>query len=133
MTRHGGQEVAIERRMTFSVLSPFWLFSQHSPHSSTTYHEVPEVTNIVTLEFWQFFPVSTFGGLQPSGSGAASFEYFQRVPFVFITTQVLLFLSCKVDYSLRKQPFFFALGPCGVSRKATLAGSEEGRLFSQAK
>jgi len=31
--------------------------------------------------------------------------------------------------SLRKQPSFFAPGPSGVSR----AGSEEGRLFSQAR
>ena len=34
--------------------------------------------------------------------------------------------------SLRKQPSFFAPGPSGVSRNATRAGSEQGRLFSQA-
>ena len=40
-----------------------------------------------------------------------------------------------VDRSLRKQPSFFAPGPSGVSLEgnATRAGSEEGRLFSQAR
>ena len=45
-------------------------------------------------------------------------------------TSVLEIPDC---YSLRKQPSFFAPGPSGVSRDGpTRAGSEEGRLFSQA-
>ena len=41
-------------------------------------------------------------------------------------------MLCFSKTSLRKQPSLFAPGPSGISR-ATRAGSEEGRLFSQAK
>ena len=43
-----------------------------------------------------------------------------------------IFICLAVLFSLRKQPPFFAPGPSGVSRNATRARSEKGRLFSQA-
>ena len=43
-------------------------------------------------------------------------------------------IQLGVFLSMRKQPSFLAPGPSGVSRETPLwAGSEEGRLFSQAK
>ena len=44
-----------------------------------------------------------------------------------------MYIEDTIRCSLRKQPSFFAPGPSGVSRDATRAGSEEGRLFSQAR
>ena len=61
--------------------------------------------------------------------------------FCFISVVLIIhlskFLHCDlgpVHTSLRKQLSFFAPGPSGVSflQNATRAGSEEGRLFTQA-